>query len=151
MIDKLPFSDILKENLLCQFKEINLDSSGGISLAEFLFFFLQYKPFRVELNDNFYNEPYLGQQKLSCLRRTRLFIYKTSTVSIFNTFSKVLYFVDLGFTLVPLVILFILALSPTMENRLHWDEDFYLYSSFQFSFRCSGYWVYPCVVAEPNI
>jgi len=60
MIDKLPVSDILKENLRCQFKEINLDRSGGISLAEFLYFFLEYKPFRVELNDNFHNERYLG-------------------------------------------------------------------------------------------
>jgi len=125
MIDKLPVSDVLKENLRCQFKEIKLNRSGGISLADFLFFFLQFKPFRVELNDNFCNEPYLGQDNTFCLQRTRLLIYKTITVPNFNTFSKVLYCVDLGFTLVPLVLLFIYAMSPTMENRLHWGEDIY--------------------------
>jgi len=125
IIDKLPINDFLKENLRCKFKEIDQDRSGGIDLAEFLFFFLQYKPFRVEFNDTFCNEPYLGQHKLSCLQRTRLLIYKTITVTNFNTFSKVLYCADLGFTLVPLVLLFIYAMSPTMENRLHWGEDIY--------------------------
>jgi len=127
MIDKLPINDMLKENLRGQFKEIDLDNSGGISLAEFLFFFLQYKPFRVELNDNLYNEPYLGQHNLSCLRRSRLLVFKTITVTDYNMFSKMLYFVDLIFTLIPLVILFIYAVSPTMENILHWDEDTYFW------------------------
>jgi len=129
MKDKLLVSDILEESFRYQFNEINVDSSGGISLAEFLFFFLQYNPpFRVELNNNFYNEPYLGQHNLSCLQRTRLLIYKTISVINFNTFSKVLYCVDLGFTLVPLVILFMYkTISPTIENRLRWGEDFYLW------------------------
>jgi len=89
-------------------------------------FFVQYKPFRLEPSDNFYNEPYLGQHNLSCLQRTRLLIYKTVTVTNFNTSSKLLYCVDLGFTLVPLVILFICARSSTIENRLHWGKEFYL-------------------------
>jgi len=127
MIDKLPINDTMKENLRGQFEEIDLDSSGGISLAEFLFFFLQYKPFRAELNDNFYNEPYQGQHNLSCLERSRLLIYKTITVTDFSTFSKTLYCVDLGLTLIPLVILFIYAVSPTLENTLHWYEVFYLW------------------------
>merc|ERR550534_1181766 len=125
MIDKLPINDMLKDNLRGQFKEINLNSNGGISLAEFLFFFLQYKPFRVELNDNFYNEPYLGQHNLSCLQWSRLLIYKTISVTDFNTFSRILYCVDLGFTLIPLVMLFICAVSPSKEHMLQWDEDFY--------------------------
>jgi len=33
----------------------------------------------------------------------------------------------LCFTLIPLVMLFICAVSPAKENRLHWDEDFYLW------------------------
>jgi len=127
MIDKLPLSDILKDSLRNQFKEINVDNSGGISLAEFLFFFLQYQPFRVELNDNFYNEPYLGQHNLSCLQRARVLIYKTITVTDFNSFSRVLQCLDLGFTLVPLITLLIYAVSPSMENTLHWNEDFYLW------------------------
>jgi len=122
MIDKLPINDMLKENLRGQFKEINLNSNGGISLAEFLFFFLQYKPFRVELNDNLYNEPYVGQHNLSCLQRSRLVIYKTITITDSNTFSRILYCLDLGFTLIPLVMLFIFAESPAKEY-----ETFYLW------------------------
>jgi len=135
IVDKLHINDFLKGNLRCQFKEINRDRSGGINVAEFLFFFLQYKPFRVELNDNFYNEPYLDQHTLSCLQRTRMLIYKTITVTNFNTFSKVLYCVDLGFTLIPLVLLLIYAMSPSMENRLHWGEDLYLWFTSFFSLQ----------------
>jgi len=127
MIDKLPINDMLKENLRGQFKQIDLDNSGGISLAEFLFFFLQYKPFRVELNDNFYNEPYLGQHKLSCLQRSRLLVYKTITITDLSMSSKILYCVDLVFTLIPLIILLIYAVIPTMETSLHWNEDLYLW------------------------
>jgi len=55
MINKLPINKILKVNLQGQFKEVNLYSSGVISLAECLFFFLQHKPCKVELNADFHN------------------------------------------------------------------------------------------------
>jgi len=127
MMNKLPFSERLKESLRDQFKHIDVDSSGGISLTEFLFFFLQYKPLRTELTENCFNEPYHGRHNLSLWARTRLWVFQVITIPSFNTYSKVLYCVDLGITLAFMITLFISALNPTLENKLLWDDDFYFF------------------------
>jgi len=85
MVKKLPFSEDLREKLSEQFEYIDLDNSGGISLTEFLFFFLQYKPFRAEFKGNSFNEPYFGLRDLSFCARTRLWVFQVITIPNFNT------------------------------------------------------------------
>jgi len=123
MLNQLPISDGLRENLRSQFKKIDIDGSGGISLTQFLFFFLQYKPFRMELQENCFNTLYDVRQNLSFCERKRLWMFQVITIPDFNIYSKVLFCADLCVTLIPIITLFISALSPTLE--LLWDEEFY--------------------------
>jgi len=125
MINKLPFSESLRKKLRGQYKYIDVDKSGGISLTEFLNFVLQHKPFRTELQENGFNEPYDCRQNLSFWARIRLWVFKVITTPNFNIYSKVLFCFDLCITLVPVITLFISALRPTSMNELLWDEEIY--------------------------
>jgi len=127
MINKLPFKESLREKLRGKFKYIDVGKSGGISFTEFLSFVLQYKPFRTELQENGFNEPYDCRQNFSFWGQISLWVFKVITTPNYNIYSKVLFCLDLCITLVPVITLFISALRPTLENELLWDDEIYFY------------------------
>jgi len=118
IINKLPFNESLRKKLRSKFNYVDVDKSGGISLTEFLSFVLQYKPFRTELQENGFNEPYDCRQNLSFWGQIRLWVFKVITTPNFNIYSKVLFCLDLCITLRPIITLFISALRPTSVNEL---------------------------------
>jgi len=125
MLNKLPFGESLRKKSRSQFKYyIDVDKSGGISLTEFLTFVMQHKPFRTELQENGFHEPYDCRQNLWFRARIRLRVFKVITTH-FNIYSKVLFCSDLCITLVPVINIFISALRLTSVNELLWDEEIY--------------------------
>jgi len=127
MINRLPFGEGFREKLRGQFTYIDVAKSGGISFNEFLTFVLQHQTFRTELQENCFNEAYDFRQNLSFWARIRLWVFQVITIPNFNIYSKVLFCLDLCMTLVPVITLFISALSPTSVNELLWDEDIYFW------------------------
>jgi hypothetical protein len=129
MIAQLPLSENLRESLSNQYQDIDLDKSGEVSLSEFLYFFLQYKPFRIELSDNFQNnQPYQNKIDLTRMQRARLFIYIILTRPNFNRYSKILYFIDLSLSFVLFITLLFQAICPhSWHQVLDWNEDVFLW------------------------
>lgn len=127
MIDQLPLSEELQESLREQFHDIDLDKTGMINLREFLYFFMQYEPFRMELcGDLQTNEPYIGKHNLSSLQKTRQWAYNVITRPNFNSCAQGLYALDMCATLVALITLFAQAVYPS-TSKLIWAEDLYLW------------------------
>jgi hypothetical protein len=116
MINELPISEELKDNLSHQFCIIDIDHSKKITLKEFLFFFLSFPPMKKELGSSFdHNEPYRNLFDLSILQKFRLWIYKVVTAPDFNLLSKILFFVDIALSLIPFGILYLQLISPDIN------------------------------------
>jgi len=117
LINSLPLSTILKEDLCVQFSSIDLTGSGDVTLEEFLYFFLSFPPFKKELASSFHvNEPYhkfFGN--VATWRKVRLWVFNVITVPGYNTFSKVLFCLDLLLAFVPFIMLYIELINPNIH------------------------------------
>jgi len=125
MIELLDLSERLKESLRQKFGTIN-NGSDGISLREFLMFFLTFPPFNKELlrhADN--NAPFVYVNNLTTTQQWRQWIYCTLEYPEYNTFSKLFFCVDLIITIVPIVIMSIEGVFPS--KRIEWEEDKYMW------------------------
>jgi len=117
LINLLPLSKILKEDLCLQFSSIDLTGSGDVTLEEFLYFFLSFPPFKKELGSSFHvNEPYHNIfGNVAVWRKLRLWVFNIITVPGYNTFSKVLYCFDLLLALVPFIMLYLELINPNIH------------------------------------
>lgn len=129
LVQKLPISIDLKDVLFTKFSRIDHDSSGAINLTEFLYFFLQSKAFRDELNTNgelneLLPSAYLPQN----LKHIQSYIYNVVTDASYNKLSIFLFSTDTALTLVPCVTLIIEAICPTDREVLErWNEEPFLW------------------------
>jgi len=103
MIDMLKISEELKYDLRGKFSHIDTDGEGGITLIEFLEFFLDLPMFKEELNVKS-NAPYIYKTNLSRIQYFRRWLYCVVDVPDFNIVSKMLFCIDLMLTSVPIVI-----------------------------------------------
>jgi len=131
MVHQLPLSNELKKSLSTKFSVIDNDNSGGINLTEFLYFFLQYKPFREELNKKFWLKELAPSTFYpSWMQTVQLLVYNVVNVPQYNTFAKLLFCIDAVVTLVPCIILFIQAVCPNCYGHLLVvEEDKFLWSA----------------------
>jgi len=117
MINDLPLSEGLRNNLSHKFPSIDIDNSGCITFKEFLFYFLSFPPLRNELANNIdSNEPYRNTFDLSELQKFRLWIYKVVTIPDFNWLSKLLYCSDILLTLIPFCILYLQLFRADIDS-----------------------------------
>jgi len=126
MIDKLDLSQDLKTVLKAKFHQIDKDGSDGISLAEFLDFFLKFPMFKRELllhADN--NAPYVYEKNLTNAQHFRMWLYSAVENPGYNLASKLVFCIDVIFTLVPIVILFIEGVRPSVT--VDWPKDIFLW------------------------
>jgi len=117
LINLLPLSTILKEDLSFQFSSIDLTGSGDVTLEEFLYFFLSFPPFKKELGSSFHtNEPYHNIfGNVAAWRKLRLWVFNVITVPGYNQFSKFLFCFDLLLALVPFIMLYIELINPNIH------------------------------------
>lgn len=126
MIDKLDLSPNLKSVLRGKFSSIDIDGSGAICLEEFLKFFLQFPMFKRELMVNVSsNAPFAYENSLSSMQQWRQWVYCVVECPGYNRLSKTLFCFDVVLTLVPVFILCIEGLRPSVtinwyRNRFMW-------------------------------
>jgi len=126
MIEKLDLSESLKDSLLEKFKSIDEDGSGGVTLYEFLLFFLKFPKFKEELLLNAHNNaPYIYESTLTTRQRWRQWVYCIIECPDYNIVSKILFSFDLLLALIPILILCIEGVRPSY--RVEWHRDTYMW------------------------
>jgi len=126
MIEKLDISPTTKSLLRTKFHEIDEDDSGGISLYEFLLFFLKYPKFNEELLKHAHsNAPYKHEKNQNRAQKIRLWLYYIVECPGYNLFSRVLFCLDCLLTIVPLFALVLQARSPS--QIFQWEQTTYMW------------------------
>jgi len=127
-VQQLPLSSKLKDDLSTKYAEIDNDNSGRIDLTEFLYFFLQYKPFKKELKKKFWlKEPLPSVCLPGWLQTVQLCVHNVVNFPEYSICAKVIFCIDLSITLIPCTTLLLEAVSPRhLEKFLFWDEEFFL-------------------------
>lgn len=126
MIEKLDISPTTKSLLRTKFHEIDEDDSGGISLYEFLLFFLKYPKFNEELLKHAHsNAPYKHEKNQTRAQKIRLWLYYIVECPGYNLFSRVLFCLDCLLTIVPVLALVLQAIHPS--QILRWEQKSYMW------------------------
>jgi len=126
MLDMLDISEELKFSLRDKFYTIDKDNSGGISLTEFLMYFLRFPMFKEELTTNAKsNAPYVYERHLSGIQHWRQWLYCVVECPEYNFVSKILFCIDLILTSVPIVIF----CAEGVKSSLHviWPQHTFMW------------------------
>jgi len=126
MIKQLDLSDTLKKSLEEKFHNIDVDGSGGITLNEFILFFHKFPSFKQELLVHAANNaPYIHDRSLNCSQQIRQWIYCIVECPQYSIVSKILFFVDVTLTMIPIVILLIESVRPSY--KVLWSKIEYMW------------------------
>lgn len=116
MIKKLDLSEALKKKLHNTFRNIDIDGSNDINLREFLLYFLKFPMFKQELLTNANNNaPYNYENTLTRSQRWRQWLYCIVECPGYNFVSKLLFCIDVVLTIVPIGILWVEGVRPSVN------------------------------------